>query len=259
MSFIDNLRKKMAIDKMAAAVITSLRPPGSERHVDRENMIALLEMAGYQRLRRRDNDLYVPDGDATRHEVLVLDNDLPLYHTSVEDVEMRKSPTVKEMVNLRNIRKILVDTDVVTSRQADTVRRVQETCLADLNLDWKPADIHEIAAIGARSLENGYTEGVTDALALFSEILGFTAPPKALQVPHHDITGQTGRIGDAPVAFGPLVAFSRIDNALRLVDSTVRLNDATQREEAVAAMTGKSDPAAQGRAVFDWLENRVLS
>ena len=259
MSFIDNLRQKMAIDKMASAVIASLRPPGSERHVDRDNMVALLEMAGYQHLRRRELDFYLPDGDASKNDVVVLDNDLPRYRTSVEDVEMRKNPVVKEMVSIRNIKKILVDTDVVVSKQADTVKHIQELCLAGLDLGWIPADIREIAAMGTRSLENNYPDGVTDALALFSEILEFTPPPKALQVAHHDITGRTEFLAGTPVAVGPLVAFSRIDNGLRLVETAVRLNDAAALEDAVAAITGKSEPTVQGRAVFDWLENRVLS
>lgn len=259
MSFIDNLRKKIAIDEMAAAVIASLRPPGSERHVDRKNMTTLLEMAGYQHLRRRDLDLYLPGGDASRKEVLVLDNDLPRYLTTVEDVEIRQSPTVKEMVNFRNIRKILDDTDVVASKQADTVKHIQEMCIAGLDLAWKPADIRDIAAIGLQSLENSYADGVTDSLSLFSELLGFTPPPKPLQVPHHVITGQRAHRDGVLAAYGPLVAFSLIDNALRLVETVVRLNDTAKREAAIAAITGKTDLTAQGQAVFDWLAKRVLA
>lgn len=259
MSFIDNLRQKIAIDAMAAAVIVSLRPPGSERHVDREKMIALLEMAGYQHLHRRDLDFYLPDGDVSRNEVLVLDNDLPRYLTSVEDVEMRKSPTVKEMVNLRNIRKILSDTDVVVSKQADTVNHVQKICLAGLDLAWQPTDIREIAAAGARSLENKYADGVIDSLTLFSELLGFAPPPKALRVPHHVISGQTQTLGGIPVAYGPLVVFSRIDHALRLIETAVRIEDAEQRQAAVAAITGKTESTVQGHGVFDWLVERVLA
>ncbi len=258
MSFIDNLRQKIAINDMSAAVIASLKPPGSERHLSRETMVRLLEAAGYQHARRRDLDIYLPDGDPARNEVLVLDNDLPLYRTSVEDVEMRKSPIVKEMVSFRNIKRILVDSDVVVSRQADTVNHVRQHCLDRLDLDWQPSDIQEIAALGVRSLDNGYAEGVVDSLRLFSELLGYAPPPKALRVPHHDMIG-AATPKDGPLqSYGPIAVFSRIDDALRLVDMRVRLSDREALATATAAITGKAPVTAEGAAVFDWLEEKVL-
>jgi hypothetical protein len=258
MSFIDNLRQKIAINDMSAAVIASLKPPGSERHLDRETMVRLLETAGYQHMSRRDLDLYLPEGDSTRNEVLVLDNDLPRYHTSVEDVELRKSPVVKEMVNFRNIRKILVDSDVVVSKQADTVNHVRQLCLDRLDLTWQPSDIHEIAALGARSLDNGYEDGVMDSLRLFSELLGYTTPPKALRVAHHEMLGESTPREGPLQSYGPIVVFSRIDDALRLVDMRVRLSDREALETATAIATGKAPTATEGAAVFEWLEEKVL-
>ena len=52
-------------------------------------------------------DLYIKDIDAEKTRILVLDNDLAIYNTSVYDVAMRKSPTVKEMMNPFNVVKIL--------------------------------------------------------------------------------------------------------------------------------------------------------
>lgn len=259
MSFLDNLRQKIAVDRKAAAVIASLKPPGSERHLDRDDMIALLELAGYRHVRRRDLDLYLPDGDPSRNEVLVLDNDLPVYHTTLEDVEMRKSPVVKEMVNLRNIRKILVDTDVVATRQADTVRRIQQICVDRLELDWQPADIRDIKETGTRSLENGYADGVIDSLTLFAELMDYDPPPRALRTAHHDIIGRTVAVGGTPIAYGPIAAFSRIDHRLCLLEDPVTLKNTADLAAAREVITGKAAPAAEGRAVFDWLENAVLA
>jgi len=41
----------------------------------------------------RDLDLYVADTGTAVQKILVLDNELPIYRTTVADVAMRKSPT----------------------------------------------------------------------------------------------------------------------------------------------------------------------
>ena len=94
----------------------------------------LLEMAEYRHLRERDLDLYLPPEGSGKSHILVLDNDLPFYKTTVSDIAMRKSPTVKEMVNIRNAIKILNDSDVVVSKKADSVKTVRQECLSRLNL-----------------------------------------------------------------------------------------------------------------------------
>jgi hypothetical protein len=38
----------------------------------------------------------------------VLDNELPIYHTTVADVTLRKSPYWQQMFSIRNVRKIMI-------------------------------------------------------------------------------------------------------------------------------------------------------
>ena len=109
MSFKENLLKKIEIDKMAQQVIVSMGPPDSGRRIDKTIMRNLLEMTDYSYKRKRDLDLYIEDMDAEKTRILVLDNDLAIYHTSVYDVAMRKSPTEKEMMKPYNTVKILKD------------------------------------------------------------------------------------------------------------------------------------------------------
>ena len=117
MSFKENLLKKIKIDKMARQAIASIGPVDSGRKIDKKIMRELLEMTGYTYKRKRDLDLYIEDIGAEKTRILVLDNDLAIYNTSVYDVAMRKSPTVKEMMNPFNVVKILKDTDVVISKK----------------------------------------------------------------------------------------------------------------------------------------------
>jgi hypothetical protein len=71
----------------------------------------------WSRRQERDLVLFLETDGPGQTRILVLDNDLSIYNTSVDDVVLRKSPTVKEMVNIRNAIKILNDKDVVTSKK----------------------------------------------------------------------------------------------------------------------------------------------
>jgi hypothetical protein len=51
--------------------------------------------------------LYVRLLESDMMEVVVLDNELAVYHTSVEDVALRRSPHWQEMFSVKNIRKIM--------------------------------------------------------------------------------------------------------------------------------------------------------
>ena len=62
-------------------------------------------------------DLYILGNTAKKKKILVLDNGLAIYHTTIEDVCMRKSPSVKEMISIRNTIKILNDEDVILGKK----------------------------------------------------------------------------------------------------------------------------------------------
>ncbi|MBU2621632.1 MAG: hypothetical protein KKD92_04875, partial [Proteobacteria bacterium] len=113
MSFKENLLKKIRIDKMAEKMLNSIGPPDSGRKVDKETMRKMLEMSAYQTRKERDLELYIHDNADGIKRILVLDNELPLYNTTVDDVVLRKSPTLKEMLSIRNALKILNDADVI--------------------------------------------------------------------------------------------------------------------------------------------------
>ena len=83
--------------------------------------------------------------------ILVLDNDLAIYNTTVYDVAMRKTPTVKEMMNPFNVVKILKDTDVVISKKEESVKTIQKECIDRLDLSYDESDLDEIAKDGTAS------------------------------------------------------------------------------------------------------------
>lgn len=258
MTFRENLLKKIEIERLAQRVTASMGPPDSGRRLDRELARRLLDIAGYEMMHRRDLELYLIPHEPPPPGVLVLDNDFPIYTTTPEDVAMRKSPLVKEMVKIRNIIKILSDSDVVVSKKGDSVEKVRSDCVAALDLTYAVEDIEEIEKQGTAALENGYDEGVTEALTLFAELLNYTLPPKVFQIPHHKIIGKMTDVSDTDRSFGPLVLYNRVHNALKLIDSEIRLTDKEQVQWVHSVAVDKAEASANGPAVFAFLKEAVL-
>ena len=189
MSFKENLLKKIEIDRLAAKVITSLGPVDSGRKVDKEAKRTLLEIAGYTHRKERDLDLYLEDDTAEKGYILVLDNDLTIYDTSIEDVIIRKSPYVKDMISIRNIVKILNDKDVVISKKEESLKHVQQACIETLDLSYNASDISDLAIDGVASIESNYADGVIEVIDMFAELLGYKPPPKVVSLRHQHVIG----------------------------------------------------------------------
>lgn len=258
MSFKENLLEKLKIDKMAKQVIASIGPVDSGRKIDKKIMRNLLDLSDYTYKRKRDLDLYIEDIEAEKTRILVLDNDLAIYNTSVYDVAMRKSPTVKEMMNPFNVVKILKDTDVVISKKEDSVKTIQEVCIAKLNLSFNASDIDEIAKDGVASFENGYSDGVIECLDLFAEILHYKNPPIAFRVGHHKITGALVKKENGEEMFGPMVLYSMINHTLKLIDQQIGSFDRERIKFVQHVAAGKEKASAEGSDVFQYLKTAAL-
>ena len=258
MSFKENLLQKIKIDKMAKQVIASIGPPDSGRKVDKKIMRTLLEMSSYTYRRKRDLDLYIEDVDTEKTRILVLDNDLAIYNTSVYDVAMRKSPTVKEMMNPFNVIKILKDTDVVISKKEESVKTIQTECVVKLDLTFNESDLDEILNDGTASLEREYADGVIESIDLFAEILGYSTPPKAFRIGHHKIVGALTKQESGEDMFGPMVIYSIIHNLLSLIDQQIGSFNKGKIEFMHRVATGKEEATAEGPNVFQHLKQIVL-
>ena len=258
MSFKENLLKKVKIDQLARKVLRTIGTAESGLKIDKDAMRSLLEMGPYQHRQERDLDLYLEQSDEGQDIILVLDNELPIYKTTVEDVVIRKSPYTKEMLNIRNIIKILKDSDVKLSRKEASVKRVQEKSIDLLDLTYQESDITSLAEEGALSLENGYIDGILEILALFSELLDYKSPPKAFRIPHYEIFGAVNKKVDGEIVFGPAVALSRADNSLRMIREQVSSVDKPKIELFQKVIQGKEPADAEGVDVFRYLKEEVL-
>jgi len=257
MSFKDNLLKKIEIDKLAGQVTASIGPPASGQKVDKAAMRKLLEMGGYTHSRERDLDLYIHGAKDGKDRIIVLDNELALYLTTPQDVVMRKSPTVKEMISIRNAIKILKDSDVVLGRRETTVEMVQRSCIEMLDLSYDSSDIDAFVSDGKASMENGYADGVLETLALFAELLGMTPPPRAMSIPHCHIAGIEASAVSGQKTFGPMVVFNRMHNSLQFVDEVVGVYQKDKIEHLNQVARGEQPAAHEGADVFEELGRMV--
>ena len=257
MSFRENLLQKISIDDLARNVISTLKAPDSGLKFDKAKMRQLLEMGPYRHQRERDLDLYILKAGPRKGAILVLDNGLAIYETTIEDVVMRKSPTVKEMVSIRNAIKILNDKDVVRTRRADSVNSVREVLIGQLDLTYESRDIEAIAAAGRDSLENQYGPGVEETLRLFTELLSFITLPKPFAAHHHDVVGRKHPSAATGLSAAPIVIYNRIENTLKLLKGPLDSRDITQMEHYQQTLAGEAEPDIAGGAVLDWLQRKV--
>lgn len=259
MSFKANLLKKIKIDNLAHKVINSIGPPDSGQKIDKDAMRGLLEMSAYTYQKERDLDLYVEKADEGQSKILVLDNELPIYKTTIEDVVMRKSPYIKEMANIRNIIKILKDSDVKISRKKESVIAVQKECIDPLDLSFDESDIEAIAKDGEASLDNDYADGILESLTLFAELLDYKNPPKVFAVRHHQIFGALIEKDAGEVLYGPMVIVSIMDNSIQLIDEQISSLDKHKMQYYQQVIQGKEKASIKGSEVFKYLKKAVLA
>lgn len=259
MSFKENLLHKIEIDRLIQSILAMIGPVDSGKRIDKALLGKLMAFFPWHREKERDLELYLENAEAEKTRILVLDNDLTIYDTTVQDVVMRKSPTVKEMVSFRNAIKILNDKDVVVCKKENSLREIQKICIAGLELDYTESDIAAIAADGAASLKNGYAEGVQESLMLLAELLGLVPAPRLFAIKHHDIYGRVAEKPGGEVTLGLLVIYSRIHDTLTCLEGPVSSRDKDRFDRLKAVAAGEAEAAASGAAVFDLMKAKVLA
>jgi hypothetical protein len=259
MSFKENLLKKIFIDKLAVQVLSSIGPLESGKRIDRQAMKTLLSMGPYSRHEERDLEMYILEASGDEKQlILVLDNDLPVYRTTVQDVALRKSPTVKEMISIKNAIKILNDKDVLVSKKQESVKTIQSQIVGRMDLSYSREDIEEIENDGVASLRREDVEGVIEAMALFEELLGYQRPPKVFQIANHEMIGPVSKKPDGELIFGPAVIYGIIQNELKLCGGIISNLAKDKIELLHKVAVGKEKADMEGAAVFSHLRELVL-
>lgn len=255
MSLKENLLKKIEIDQLTQTVLASVGPVGSMKKVDRAAMTRLLETAGYQETKERDLVLFSREAQPGKTRILVLDNELPLYLTTIDDVVMRKSPTVKEIISIRNAMKIVNDSDVVISRREKSVEAIQNECIETLDLSFTLNDLDEIENEGVAAFKASDPEGVIQTILLFSELLNYGPLPGRGKKTGFFIRGAVQKSDDRSIRFGPAAVYDPLNNDLKLFIEPVTLSH--QDSKAAAVFKDDKAPSRKGADVFLYLKESI--
>ena len=258
MSFKENLLQKIELERLASKVIASCGTEQSNHPVDKEAMRSLLELSPYQYQRERDLDLYVKDIGEGLKIILVLDNMLPIFKSTIKDVVTRRSPRTVEMWNFKTVRNILIDSDIKLSTRAKSVETVLEDTLVQLDLTYTEKDIEDLTKEGMAWLAGRDAKGVGAILSLFAALLGYEKPQKYFGLENTISYGVSASGKEDDVVFGPLALYRPAGNILFWIDKSVSRSDREQVKFLNAVATGKRSVPMTGDAVFEKLQANVL-
>jgi hypothetical protein len=258
MSFKENLLRKIEIDRLASQVTASCGSTESRHPIDKEAMRRLLEMSPYQYQRERDLDLYVKTVEGDLKMILVLDNELPIFRSTIKDVVVRRSPRTLELWRIRTIRNILVDSDIKVSVRGKSVEAVWRDAIEQLDLSYTDTDIEKLAIDGMAWLEGRDAGGVERTLTMFAALLGYCKPPRYFGLDHTVCYGSPGSGPDKDATFGPMALYRPANNTLIWLDKSFSRSDQQQTEFLRAVASGESSVTTTGDAVFRKLKTLVL-
>ena len=100
MSFKENLKAKIKLDRLLQKLVSTMKEPPEKWWVDKVLTQELLDMTDLEHKKFRDLHLYIRPLEGEIMEVLVFDNELPIYNTTVDDVALRRSPSWQEMFSI---------------------------------------------------------------------------------------------------------------------------------------------------------------
>jgi hypothetical protein len=143
---------------------------------------------------------------------------------------------------------------VVVSKKEESVKTIQKECIDMLDLSFDKSDLDEIVKDGSASLDREYADGVIESLDLFAEILGYSPPPKAFKIGHHNIVGALTKKESGEIVFGPIVIYSIIHNTLKLIDQQISSFDKEKMEFVHRVSSEKEKADAEGSDVFQYLK-----
>jgi len=258
MSFQENLLQKIELERLASRVIASCGTEHVSHHIDKKSMGRLLELSPYQYQHERDLDLYVKPVEGELKMILVLDNELPIFRSTVKDVVTRRSPRTLEMWNFRTVRNILVDSDIKVSSTGKSVETVLRDAVDQLDLTYTDTDIEDLAKEGMAWLAGSDASGVGKSLALFGALLGYEKPPKYFGLDNTVSYGVSASGQDNNAVFGPLVLYCPLDNTLAWIDQLFSSSDREQMKFLRSVATGQKSVPVTGDAVFEKLQANVL-
>jgi len=253
MSFKENLHAKIKLDRLYQSLVFTIREPPGRRWLDKELAKELLAMTDFEHRKVRDLHLYIRPLEGEIMEVAVLDNELPIYRSTVDDVALRKSPYWQQMFSIRNVRKIMNDHDVIASKGKESLKRLHASALALLDLSYTGDDLASLLEDARRGLELKSISQIQESLDLFAELLHFQ--PLVLEVlePRFQSFARRKVNGGVVPAFEHLVLFNEQNLSLGLKQGAFSPQSDSDLGWVVQYALGEQTADLQDIHVFEFL------
>ena len=258
MSFKGNLKAKIKLDRLLRKLVSTMREPPGKRWLDKVLTQELLAITDFEHKKVRDLHLYVRPLEGEIMEVAVLDNELPIYHTTVADVTLRKSPYWQQMFSIRNVRKIMNHHDVLVSKGKESIKRLHANALALLDLTYNRDDLALLLEDARQGLERKSLARIQESVDLFFELLDFQ--PVSLERLEQDlqIFARPKPNGGAVPTFEHLILFDQENLALSLRKGVFSPQDDLDLAWVMRYARGEETGDLQGVDVFEFLAELAL-
>jgi hypothetical protein len=185
MSFKENLKAKIRLDRLLQKLVSTIREPPGRWWLDKALTQELLDLTDLKHKKVSNLHLYIRPLEGEIMEVLVFDNELPIYHTTVDDVVLRKSPYWQQMFSIRNVKKIMNHHDVLVSKGKESLNRIHANALALLDFTYTRDDLALLLEDARSGLERKSIGQIQESLDLFVDLLDFR--PLSLGVLEQDL------------------------------------------------------------------------
>jgi len=258
MSLKENLKAKIKIDGLLRKLVSTMREPPGKRWLDKVLTQELLDMTDLEHKKVSSLHLYIRPIEGELMEVLVLENELPIYHSTVDDVTLRKNPYWQQMFSIKNIKKIMNDHDVIVSKGKESVKRLHANALAILDLRYTRDDLELLLEDARQALERKSVSQIRESFDLFFELLDFQ--PLSLGGPEQDLqlfARPKVNAGTVP-AFEHLILFNEKNFSLGLKKGDFATESDLDRTWVRRYARGEETADLQGIGVFEFLAELAL-
>jgi len=258
MSLKENLKAKIKLDRLLQKLVSTTREPPGKRWLDKVLTQELLAITDFEHKKVRDLHLYIRPLEGEIMEVAVLDNELPIYHTTVADVTLRKSPYWQQMFSIRNVKKIMNHHDVLVSKGKESLKRIHANALALLDLTYTGDDLAVLLEDARRGMEDKSVDRVQESLDLFFGMLDFR--PLSLEVlePGFQSFARSKLNGGATPTFEHLILFNEENLSLGLKKGTFSPQNDSDLARVMQYARGEEPPDIRGMEVFEFLAELAL-
>ena len=258
MSFKENLKSKINLDRLFRELISTIKEPPGKWWLDKVLIQELLDMTDLEHKKFRDLHLYIRPLEGENMEVLVFDNELPIYHTSVADVALRKTPRWQEMFSIRNIKKIMNHHDVLVSKGKESLKRLHANAMELLDLTYTRDDLTLLQEDARSGLERKSIGQIQESLDLFVDLLDFEPVSLGGQEQDLQFFARPKLDGDAVPTFEHLILFDEETLSLGLKKGVFSPQSDLDLAWVMQYAQGGERADLQGIDVFEFLAELVL-